>query len=473
MNSPVDGRFGIWLRQYGDTSERSTPNIIARLKEYGFDMICLKVADGLNWQGVNDDTNATPIWSLDDIAKLKAWYEGAGIKFVPVVVPRGRNVEAEAEMHAQIAEKCGVLMTDIEPYKQFWDGSHYSNIPIYAKILREMAPTAYLINQPDPREWAVTDGRVAECGPYFDGISAQHYVGWAGVEWINVHAEIDRLAELSKYYKDVHLTLYGVDRIDLAGEFYKRAIAEFSIKSVHVFTMGPMGGRELSYFRDLPRPNPAPVEPPAPPQPRQRWINPVPGSWVSTPFNANHPAIDLAAPIDTPVIAPADGVVVAWRQAAKNTGGMSVWGKPIARDDKGFEWLWDSYGSFVIINHDGELSLHGHTAPFVQVGDTVRQGAVIGHIDNTGKSDGPHVHLEWRAYPDIGTRLDPNIPLLRPDTTPLPEPEPQPEQPALNPLVVDLAIVAEGLEDIGNRGLIQADGLRKVIKRIENNEYNS
>ncbi len=54
------------------------------------------------------------------------------------------------------------------------------------------------------------------------------------------------------------------------------------------------------------------------------------------------------------------------------------------------------YGNYVVIAHDGTYStLYGHlTAAYVSVGETVKQGQVIGAIGSTGFSTGAHLHFE-------------------------------------------------------------------------------
>ncbi len=88
-----------------------------------------------------------------------------------------------------------------------------------------------------------------------------------------------------------------------------------------------------------------------------------------------HTGIDLAGPLNTPVYAAADGVVVA---ASQSTVG---------------------YGNHVILAHaDGLLTLYGHlNTIIVHPGDQVHQGQLIGLLGSTGNSTGPHLHFEVRV----------------------------------------------------------------------------
>jgi len=119
-----------------------------------------------------------------------------------------------------------------------------------------------------------------------------------------------------------------------------------------------------------------------------RFIWPVPGSTITQPFGPSpydfeppfasyphfHTGIDLADSLGAPVYAAADGVVVAATQS-----------------DVG-------YGNHIIIAHDQHtLTLYGHLETMgVKVGDTVKQGQLIGLVGSTGNSTGPHTHFEVR-----------------------------------------------------------------------------
>jgi len=111
-------------------------------------------------------------------------------------------------------------------------------------------------------------------------------------------------------------------------------------------------------------------------------IWPVRG-WVTSPFGPRtspfsgiptfHEGIDIAAQTGTPIIAPADGVVI---KAEFSTG----------------------YGNMVEISHGyGIKTIFGHNSRLnVKAGQLVRRGDVISYVGDTGSSTGPHLHYEVR-----------------------------------------------------------------------------
>jgi uncharacterized coiled-coil protein SlyX len=105
--------------------------------------------------------------------------------------------------------------------------------------------------------------------------------------------------------------------------------------------------------------------------------------WVTSPFGNRvapftgrvqfHEGIDIAVEVGTPVVAPADGVVV----------------------KAGFE---SGYGNMVELSHGyGLRTVFGHNSRLnVKPGQRVKRGDVIAYSGSTGSSTGPHVHYEVR-----------------------------------------------------------------------------
>jgi murein DD-endopeptidase MepM/ murein hydrolase activator NlpD len=103
------------------------------------------------------------------------------------------------------------------------------------------------------------------------------------------------------------------------------------------------------------------------------FIRPVP-SGKKTQGLHGHNGVDIGAVYGAPILAPADGKVI----LAKFGG----WG--------------GGYGNYIIIQHpNGMQTLYGHMSQFnVSLGATVKQGQTIGYVGSSGKSTGPHLHIE-------------------------------------------------------------------------------
>jgi murein DD-endopeptidase MepM/ murein hydrolase activator NlpD len=96
--------------------------------------------------------------------------------------------------------------------------------------------------------------------------------------------------------------------------------------------------------------------------------------YRSSPFTGRrelHQGLDIATRSGTPIIAPADGLVV----FAGREGG---------------------FGNMIIIDHGyGITTRFGHCSSLeAKLGQKVQRGDVIARIGSTGRSTGPHVHYE-------------------------------------------------------------------------------
>jgi murein DD-endopeptidase MepM/ murein hydrolase activator NlpD len=105
--------------------------------------------------------------------------------------------------------------------------------------------------------------------------------------------------------------------------------------------------------------------------------------WVTSPFGNRtspfsgilkfHEGIDIAAQTGTPVMAPADGMVM-------KAGFSSGYGNVVE--------LSHGYGIKTVFAHNSRLN--------VKVGQRVKRGEVISYVGDSGSSTGPHLHYEVR-----------------------------------------------------------------------------
>jgi len=107
--------------------------------------------------------------------------------------------------------------------------------------------------------------------------------------------------------------------------------------------------------------------------PVKGWLTSTFG-YRSSPFTGRrelHKGLDIATRSGTPIIAPADGLVV----FAGREGG---------------------FGNMIIIDHGyGITTRYGHCSTLdAKLGQKVKRGDVVAHVGSTGRSTGPHVHYE-------------------------------------------------------------------------------
>lgn len=126
--------------------------------------------------------------------------------------------------------------------------------------------------------------------------------------------------------------------------------------------------------------------PQAAPQGAQSWVKPLDNAVFTSPFGPRwgklHAGQDYAAAIGTPLKALSSGTVI-------GAGPMS------------------GYGIYIDIKYwDGTVVRYAHMSSFsASVGQQVAPGDVVALSGNTGRSTGPHLHME--IHPGGGGAIDP------------------------------------------------------------------
>ena len=123
---------------------------------------------------------------------------------------------------------------------------------------------------------------------------------------------------------------------------------------------------------------------------RPKWVLPLPkgtfrvSSCYEPRWGTFHYGVDMAAPARTPFYAAGDGIVL---EAGPMRG----------------------YGNVIMIEHpDGTVTVYGHEEKlFVEKGERVKAGQLIGLVGNEGQSTGYHLHFEVRGGNQNGAKQDP------------------------------------------------------------------
>ncbi len=117
------------------------------------------------------------------------------------------------------------------------------------------------------------------------------------------------------------------------------------------------------------------------------FTKPVEGGIITSRYgwrtSGYHYGLDIGVALGTPIHACEDGVVT-----------YSAW--------------CGNYGYLIKVQHSGGYeTYYAHCSKLVsEVGDEVKQGDLIAYVGSTGRSTGPHVHLEVRYD---GKTLDPEV----------------------------------------------------------------
>ncbi len=106
------------------------------------------------------------------------------------------------------------------------------------------------------------------------------------------------------------------------------------------------------------------------------FVNPLPGGILTQGVHGWN-AVDIGAPVGTPIYAAANGSVIIARTSGWNGG----------------------YGRYIVITHaNGTQTVYGHLSNvIVSPGQDVLSGQIIGYVGTSGHVTGPHLHFEVRG----------------------------------------------------------------------------
>jgi murein DD-endopeptidase MepM/ murein hydrolase activator NlpD len=140
------------------------------------------------------------------------------------------------------------------------------------------------------------------------------------------------------------------------------------------------------------------------------WVHPTPGAGVNSGWRTDerptHNGVDLGAARGEDIHAASAGEVTKVTCNAHNAEG-----RQLSCDVDGSPEILGC-GWYVEVAHaDGLLTRYCHMGqrPSVTVGDTVAAGDVLGYVGSSGRSSGPHLHLEvHRSHsPSFDTAIEP------------------------------------------------------------------
>jgi len=198
----------MYAHQSDQLAERTVGQFCQTLALGGVTQVRVKTTQWLTWTGHFDQGPAWSITGLDVLQQVAAQFAAGGVELFPWGVPMGLDangstatdaagVEAEAQRFAAIANACGRVDLDVEPYADFWPavavGDYRAVVPLFSRI-RELAPEAQIVMDLPYRSAPSVEDRllspvIEAVSPYVDAFFLQSYFGVAQAQGAEARAK--------------------------------------------------------------------------------------------------------------------------------------------------------------------------------------------------------------------------------------------------------------------------------------------
>ena len=210
----MNGHKLLQVWQWGQPTQAEVyiEEAIALCQRFGYTGVSVKAIDGTRWMGdvTSQQNQPEALRSLADIRLQAQKVHAANLYYAVWTNPLGEAGEADLAGSIAALGEVDALFLDVEPYDQFWGAWRpEGEARAYMERIRELAPRAYIVLQPDPRAGRLAEIRPEEWLPYCNAIAGQHYFSTFGVDPLS---EMDRAvglgAELRAIYPWLDLGVY-------------------------------------------------------------------------------------------------------------------------------------------------------------------------------------------------------------------------------------------------------------------------
>ncbi len=184
MATPYDGKIGIWHWKGDSVPEDSIQAVVNTLRTRAphVKQVWVKTSDGTRWQGTYDTDRALAIDGPDSVKRWSEVLEANGLEFHAWCVPKGRDINAEADLIIQACQQPGVrsMILDVEPYTGFWEGGREGIRPLMARIRKSLPGSFHIGIAVDPRPHHYEKIFPDEWFPFVDSVHLMAY--WASFQ---------------------------------------------------------------------------------------------------------------------------------------------------------------------------------------------------------------------------------------------------------------------------------------------------
>jgi hypothetical protein len=179
--TPYDNKVAVWHHKGQVVSEQTIDELARTIRQRApaISQVFVKTSDGTDWMGRYDNKRSM---AIDGPAAISNWVttlQKYGLEFHAWCVPKGLNIEAEANIIIQACKVPGVrsMLLDIEPYQGFYQGGKASVRPLMSKIRAALPGAFHIAMTVDPRPQHYASIFPDEWFPFVNSVHLQLYWG--------------------------------------------------------------------------------------------------------------------------------------------------------------------------------------------------------------------------------------------------------------------------------------------------------
>jgi len=247
--TPYDNKVALWYHKGQTVAEQNIDQLAQTICRYApsVSQVFVKTSDGTDWMGKFDNKPGMAINGPADIQRWITTLQKYGLEFHAWAVPRGLNIDGEANILTQTAQVAGVrsLILDVEPYENFFTGGRSAIRPLMSRI-RSQIPGAFHIGMAvDPRSTQYAPIFPDEWFPFVNSVLLQLY--WVTFQVTPDQALANGYKTWGSYNRPVFPILQGY-KAGAAQMDQARTLATSTYKSngLSWWVLGQMNADDLS-----------------------------------------------------------------------------------------------------------------------------------------------------------------------------------------------------------------------------------
>jgi murein DD-endopeptidase MepM/ murein hydrolase activator NlpD len=208
MSTPYDGKVALWHWKGSSVVEESVEDLARTIRQWAphVKQVWVKTSDGTDWMSKYEPGDPMAINGPASIAHWVQVLEANGLEFHAWCVPKGKDVNAEADLIIQTCLVAGVrsMILDVEPYRGFWEGGREAVRPFMVRLRRGVGGKFHLGMSMDPRPHHYSRIFPEEWRPFVNSLHPQCY-------WVSFERPFDEvLDEAYEVWGDYGLPIYPV-----------------------------------------------------------------------------------------------------------------------------------------------------------------------------------------------------------------------------------------------------------------------